>query len=108
VTGRPRVEPREVLAQGIQLEEGPPVRPVAWRFKGGPAGGDLEITLREGRSRVIRKMAARLGLGVRALVRVAYGPVPLGDLARGATRPLTRRELTAMYGVLQLPLPADG
>jgi 16S rRNA U516 pseudouridylate synthase RsuA-like enzyme len=45
---------------------------------------------------------------VRALVRVAYGPVLLGDLARGATRLLTRRELTAMYGVLQLPLPVDG
>jgi 23S rRNA pseudouridine2605 synthase len=108
VTGRPRVEPREVLARGIQLEEGPPVRPVAWRFEGGPAGGDLEITVREGRSRVIRKIAARLGLGVRALVRVAYGPVLLGDLARGATRHLTRRELTAMYGVLQLPPPTDG
>lgn len=108
VTGRPDVGAREVLARGIPIDDGPAVRPVAWRFEGGPAGGDLEITLREGRSRVIRKMMGRLGLGVRTLVRVAYGPVRLGDLPRRATRPLTRRELAALYEVLQLPLPTDG
>ncbi len=108
VTGRPSVAPREVLARGIPLEDGPPVRPAAWRFDGGPTGGELEITLREGRSRVIRKMMAHLGVGVRSLVRVAYGPVLLSDLARGAARPLTRPELAALYATLQLPVPTDG
>jgi 23S rRNA pseudouridine2605 synthase len=106
VTGRP---PRAatVLADGVQLDDGEaPVRPVAWRFHGAKGGGRLEVTLREGRNRVVRRMAAQLGLGVRRLVRTAYGPVRLGDLASGRSRPLTERELDALYGAIALPAPA--
>jgi 23S rRNA pseudouridine2605 synthase len=106
VTGRPAVDARRVLAEGIALEEGPPVRPTAWRFRGGPAGGTLEMSLCEGRSRVVRRVAARLGLGVRSLVRVAYGPIRLGDLPRGRVRPLSRREVAALYGALGMPVAA--
>ena len=106
VTGRPAVDARLVLTQGIALEEGPPLRPTAWRFRGRSAGGTLEVSLREGRSRVVRRMAAQLGLGVRSLVRVAYGPIELGDLPRGRVRPLSRREVAAVYGALGLSVPA--
>lgn len=106
VTGRPPAA-AAVLADGVALDEGEaPVRPVAWRFRAGAGGGTLEVTLREGRNRVVRRMAARLGLGVRRLVRVSYGPVQLGDLAPGRTRALTERELAAVYGAIGLPLPA--
>ena len=106
VTGRPVVDARRVLTEGIALEEGPPVRPTAWRFRGGPAGGTLEMSLCEGRSRVVRRVAARLGLGVRSLVRVAYGPIRLGDLPRGRVRPLSRHEVAAVYGALGMPVAA--
>ena len=106
VTGRPAVDAQRVLAQGIALEEGPPVRPTAWRFRGGPAGGTLALSLREGRTRVVRRLAAQLGLGVRSLVRVAYGPIQLGDLPRGQVRPLSRREVAALYGALGMSVPA--
>jgi 23S rRNA pseudouridine2605 synthase len=105
VTGRPAVEPRRVLAEGIALEEGPPVRPTAWRFQDGAGGGTLEVSLREGRTRVVRRMASQLGLGVRRLVRVAYGPVRLGDLAPGRVRSLGQREVAAVYAALGLALP---
>jgi 23S rRNA pseudouridine2605 synthase len=65
----------------------------------------LEVTIREGRSRVVRRMAAVLGLGVRWLKRVAYGPVRLGELAPGRVRMLTGRELVALYGAIGLPVP---
>jgi 23S rRNA pseudouridine2605 synthase len=105
VTGHPAVEPRRVLAEGIALEEGPPVRPTAWRFQAGAGGGTLEVSLREGRTRVVRRMASQLGLGVRRLVRVAYGPVRLGDLAPGRVRPLGQREVAAVYAALGLARP---
>jgi 23S rRNA pseudouridine2605 synthase len=106
VTGRPAVDAGRVLAEGIALEEGPPVRPTAWRFRGTAAGGTLEVSLREGRSRVVRRVAAALGLGVRSLVRVAYGPIRLADLPSGSVRPLTPRETAVLYGALEMAVPA--
>jgi 16S rRNA U516 pseudouridylate synthase RsuA-like enzyme len=54
----------------------------------------------------VRRLAAQLGLGVRSLVRVAYGPIQLGDLPRGQVRPLSRREVAALYGALGMSVPA--
>ncbi|MGD0484055.1 MAG: pseudouridine synthase [Gemmatimonadales bacterium] len=106
VSGRPPVDAAAILAHGVALEDGePPVRPVAWRFEAGKSGGVLEVTLREGRTRIVRRMAAVLGLGVRWLKRVAYGPVRLGELAPGRARALTERELAALYGAIGLPAP---
>jgi 23S rRNA pseudouridine2605 synthase len=52
----------------------------------------LEIVLEEGKNRHIRRMLQTLGIDVLRLVRVAIGPLALGDLAKGAARPLTRAE----------------
>lgn len=53
----------------------------------------LEITIREGRNRQVRRMLARLGHKVRDLTRVRMGPLTLHGLAVGQFRPLTPREL---------------
>jgi pseudouridine synthase len=102
---------RDLLDRGVPIGEGPQVRPERWRFRavgsGGGRGGELELQLREGRSRVVRKVAAHLGLGVRRLVRVGYGPVTLGRLAPGSSRPLSRRELVELYRAVGLPLPPE-
>jgi 23S rRNA pseudouridine2605 synthase len=52
----------------------------------------LEIVLEEGKNRHIRRMLAGLGVEVLRLVRVAIGPLILGDLSRGAVRSLTQAE----------------
>jgi 23S rRNA pseudouridine2605 synthase len=53
----------------------------------------LEIVLDEGRNRQIRRMLSVLGIDVLRLVRVALGPVELGDLAKGMWRELNSDEI---------------
>jgi len=60
----------------------------------------LEIVLDEGKNRQIRRMLAALGVGVLRLVRVSVGPLALGDLKKGAVRPLTPAEKQALNQAL--------
>jgi 23S rRNA pseudouridine2605 synthase len=63
------------------------------------AGGKnawLEIVLDQGRNRQIRRMLAALDYEVLRLIRVAIGPLPLGDLAKGAWRKLGAAEIAAL------------
>lgn len=53
----------------------------------------LQITLREGQNREIRRLIARLGYNVRRLQRVGIGPIQLKGLAPGAWRLLTGVEI---------------
>ena len=52
----------------------------------------LEIVLDEGKNRQIRRMMTALGVETMRLVRVAIGPLQLGNLAKGDFRPLTTDE----------------
>jgi 23S rRNA pseudouridine2457 synthase len=56
----------------------------------------LEIKLREGKKRQIRHMTAAVKLFTLRLVRVAIGPIQLGDLKLGEWREITRDELKAI------------
>ena len=56
----------------------------------------LELGLTEGRNRHLRRLLAACGFEVRRLVRVAIGPLPLGDLPKGAWRPLEPWEVNAL------------
>lgn len=56
----------------------------------------LEIVLDEGKNRHIRRLLGTLGVEVLRLVRVAIGPLVLGDLAKGSSRPLTSGEKRAL------------
>ena len=59
----------------------------------------LEITIREGRNRQVRRMLARLGHKVRDLTRTRMGPLTLQGLAVGQFRPLTPKELRELRQV---------
>ena len=62
----------------------------------------LEITLKEGKNREIRRMLARVGHKVMHLQRVAIGPIKLGKMLPGEYRPLSKHEITQLYKVAEL------
>lgn len=65
----------------------------------------LEITLREGRDRLVRRMLAQCGHKVRRLTRIRIGPLTLKGLPLGAARRLTPRELADLRAALQRAKP---
>ncbi|TLX21703.1 pseudouridine synthase [Thermomonas fusca] len=58
----------------------------------------LEITLDEGRNRQIRRLLAAFDIGVLRLLRVAIGPLAMGELPKGQWRELTAQEVAALGG----------
>jgi 23S rRNA pseudouridine2605 synthase len=102
VTGPvPRGLSRQLLT-GIELDDGVAS---ADRFRvveqvGGRAL--VEITLHEGRKHIVRRMLAATGHPVIRLVRTQVGPVTLGSLRPGATRPLTTAEVGELYAAVGL------
>jgi 23S rRNA pseudouridine2605 synthase len=63
----------------------------------------LDIVLDEGKNRHIRRMLEELKIEVLRLVRVAIGPLALGDLPKGRTRALELKEKQAMDRALRAP-----
>ncbi len=93
VAGTPGRELLDRLCQGVRLAEGF-VRAVSARIKRQHKQSTiLEIVLREGKNREIRRMLAAHGHKVQQLRRVAIGPLNLGQLPVGEYRGLTREEL---------------
>lgn len=81
------------IRAGVELEDGfaqPEEVTVAPAAQ--PRAFDLSLTIREGRTREVRRLCEAVGLEVLRLVRTSFGPVQLGALAPGASRPLTARE----------------
>lgn len=70
-------------------------------LRAGAKNSWLAIVLDEGKNRHIRRLLAELGIDVLRLVRVAIGPLQLGDLAKGAYRPLTNLEKQAIDAAMQ-------
>ncbi len=81
------------LNTGIRGSDSEMLRCVRARFlRSGQKNSWLEIVLEEGKNRHIRRMMDSLRIEVLRLVRVAIGPLQLGDLPKGQTRPLTAAE----------------
>lgn len=78
--------------------DGRPVLPTRVNTKPGREGRCvLDVTLTEGRNRIVRRWVEAMGGEVERLARVEYGPVRLGDLAPGEWRPLTPAEERGLY-----------
>ena len=104
INARPEPHFLETLEHGVETERDEVLRCNSARLlRSGEKNCWLEIVLDEGKNRHIRRMLDARGVEVLRLIRVAIGPLVLGDLAKGAHRPLTPIELEglnrAMKGV---------
>ena len=79
----------EALRRGVELEDGPTAPAEVTRI----GEREVEIVLREGRNRQVRRMAEAVGNEVAALRRVGFGPLGLGGLAEGQARRLSAEEV---------------
>ncbi len=85
------------LRNGIRTSDGEFLRLKNVRvLRKGERHSWLEMVLDEGKNRHIRRMLAELKIEVLRLVRVAIGPLTLGDLSKGATRALEQEEKQAL------------
>jgi 23S rRNA pseudouridine2605 synthase len=107
VHGRTAAEIGQAAKQKIAID-GRPVDPSEVRVRAGTEGRSiLDVTLTEGRNRIVRRWAEAMGLRVERLARLSYGPVRLGDLAVGRYRPLTPKEEKALYKAIRMD-PEEG
>jgi 23S rRNA pseudouridine2457 synthase len=79
-----------------------PDRPVPIRFRKSVPTAWLRITLREGLNRQVRRMTAAVGHPTLRLIRIAIGPIGLGDLQPGQWREVTAQEVTQIRMMQQL------
>ena len=106
VHGRATTEIAALVKQKT-LIDGRPVAPSEVRVRPGTDGRSiLDVTLAEGRNRIVRRWAEAMGLKVDRLARLSYGPVRLGDLPSGRYRPLTPKEESALYKAVRME-PGD-
>src|SRR5688572_18656343 len=63
----------------------------------------IEMRLREGKNREVRRVLEHLGLKVSRLIRTAYGPFALGDLPAGAVDEIRQHDLVAFRKSLSSP-----
>lgn len=105
VEGEPSDEQLRQLREGVQLNDGPTLpaearrldEPELWerhppvRFRKSVPTAWLELVIREGRNRQVRRMTAAVGLPTLRLVRVRIGPWSLDGLQPGQWRELTPR-----------------
>ena len=99
VTVRPRATEEQVVAlsQGVELDDGTRTQPAVINVvTDEPERTVLEMTIREGKNREIRRMCEAVGLDVIRLRRNAMGAVNLGMLQPGEYRELTKSELNAL------------
>jgi 23S rRNA pseudouridine2605 synthase len=93
VAGGPSKRSLQALRSGVALEDGR-TRPALVSVLTSPGReSTLEITIHEGRNRMVRRMLEAVGHPVRELERVAFGPLELGRLRPGDSRKVRPREL---------------
>lgn len=96
------------LETGVELEDGMTGAAVVKKIRKAEENSWLEITIREGRNRQVKRMLEHVGHPVLKLTRVKFGPLTLGGLAPGEYRYLTDREANALRAIVQRRVAGQG
>ena len=65
----------------------------------------LEMTIKEGKNRQIRRMFDAIGHGVMTLRRIAIGNIHIKGLSSGSHRPMTHDEISDLYDIVDAEMP---
>jgi 23S rRNA pseudouridine2605 synthase len=90
------------LREGVTLEDGLVTVDAVDVVDATATRSVLELSLHEGRHHVVRRICDQVGYPVTRLVRVAVGPIRLGDLKPGRRRHLQQEEIRALYRAVDL------
>jgi 23S rRNA pseudouridine2605 synthase len=90
------------LAHGVELEDGVAIADKFRVIEQADKRALVEVTLHEGRNRIVRRMLAEVGHPVSRLVRITVGPIKLGNLPPGSTRDLSTKEIGELYAAVGL------
>lgn len=91
------------LAKKTTVVEGRPVNVTGVRVREGKDGRSVvDLVIREGRNRIVRKWFEAMGCKVDRLARLQYGPIKLGDLPEGRWRELEPEEVKEIYKAIGL------
>lgn len=90
------------LRDGVVLEDGTAACDRVHVVDRGPGRTLVELTLHEGRNRIVRRMCEAVGHPVIELVRTKIGSLALGQQRPGTLRPIQGRELGTLYGLVDL------
>lgn len=90
------------LRDGVELDDGMAKCDRVHIVDRGPGRTMVELTLHEGRNRIVRRMCEAVGHPVIELVRTQIGSLHLGQQRPGTLRPITGRELGALYALVDL------
>ncbi len=101
VAGRVESETMRNMRKGVYIAEGHVKVEGAKILKAKSKVTELEIVLREGKNREIRRILARLGHKVQTLRRIAIGPLRLGDVPSGAYRLVSKDEVRKLYAAAE-------
>lgn len=100
------IERKKTLPAEVRLLDVEPVIPersTPIRFRKNVSTAWLEVTLREGRNRQVRKMTASVGHPTLRLVRIRIGLLKLEGLTPGSHRRLTKDEISDLRSLLDRP-----
>lgn len=100
VKGRPAEDKLEKLRRGIYLEDGPTKAAHVEISQSVKRNTWVEITVTEGRNRLVKRMFWRIGHPVMKLVRVQFASLSLDGLRSGEYRPLTKREVQGLRAMV--------
>lgn len=90
------------LRAGVELDDGPVTFDSVVLVDSTPTRSVVEVVVHEGRKHVVRRALASVAHPVTRLVRVAIGPIVLGDLKPGRHRHLQAGEVQALYRQVDL------
>lgn len=90
------------LTRGVELDDGLAVADSVTIKEVGPQASIVELTIHDGRNRIVRRMFDAVGHPVEQLVRTQVGPIRLGDLRPGRSRIISGAELRSLMDAVNL------